>query len=56
MTYQAILDRWLAQAGDDPDLITELNEVKDDPDAVADRFYRALEALTAGAKALMKPM
>ena len=38
MDYQVQLESWLARAGDDPDLIAELNEVKADPEAVSDRF------------------
>ena len=42
MEYQKQLSRWLERAREDSDLITELNEVKDDPSAVSDRFYRDL--------------
>ena len=53
MTYQAKLDRWLARAGDDPDLIAELNEVKDDSEAVSDRFYRDLAFGTGGLRGVI---
>lgn len=35
MNDQARLDRWLERAVDDPDLIAELEAVKDDPSAVS---------------------
>lgn len=53
MDYQAQLDRWLTQAGDDPDLIAELNEVKADPEAVSDRFYRDLAFGTGGLRGVI---
>ena len=48
MDYQTQMDRWLERAVDDPDLIAELNAVKDDPGAVSDRFYRELTFGTGG--------
>ncbi|MBD5084192.1 MAG: phospho-sugar mutase [Clostridiales bacterium] len=53
MDYQAQLDRWLTQAGDDPDLIAELNEVKADPEAVSDCFYRDLAFGTGGLRGVI---
>lgn len=53
MNYQAKFDRWLARVGEDPDLITELNEVKDDPEAVSDRFYRDLAFGTGGLRGVI---
>ncbi len=53
MDYQAQLDRWLTQAGDDPDLILELNEIKNDPPAVSDRFYRDLAFGTGGLRGVI---
>lgn len=53
MDYQTQLDRWLTQAGDDPDLIAELNEVKADPEAVSDRFYRDLAFGTGGLRGVI---
>ena len=53
MDYQTQLDRWLERAVDDPDLIAELNVIKDDPGAVADRFYQELAFGTGGLRGLI---
>ena len=53
MDYQASLNRWLERAVDDPDLIAELNGVKDDPEAVSDRFYRDLAFGTGGLRGVI---
>lgn len=53
MDYQQQLTRWLERAGEDPDLIAELHQVKDDPKAVADRFYRDLEFGTGGLRGVI---
>ena len=53
MDYQALLARWLERAVDDPDLTAELNEVKDDPEAVSDRFYRDLAFGTGGLRGVI---
>ena len=53
MDYQASLNRWLEKAADDPELIAELNEVKDDPEAVSDRFYRDLAFGTGGLRGVI---
>ena len=53
MEYQQQLTRWLERAGEDPDLIAELHQVKDDPKAVADRFYRDLEFGTGGLRGVI---
>lgn len=53
MDYQQQLSRWLERAADDPDLAAELNEVKNDPEAVADRFYRDLEFGTGGLRGVI---
>lgn len=45
--------KWLENAFDDSSLITELNEIKDDEDAIKDRFYRALEFGTAGLRGII---
>ena len=57
MNYQTQLDRWLERAVDDPDLIAELNAVKDNPEAVSDRFYRELAFGTGdcGASSVREP-
>ena len=53
MQYQQTLDLWLARAGEDPDLIAELEAVKTDADAVTDRFYRDLEFGTGGLRGVI---
>ena len=53
MDYQQQLTRWLERAGEDPDLIAELHQVKDDPKAVADRFYRDLAFGTGGLRGVI---
>lgn len=53
MDYQKLLSRWLERAVDDPDLAAELRQVKDDPEAVADRFYRDLEFGTGGLRGVI---
>ena len=53
MDYQAQLNRWLERATDDPDLTTELDAVKSDPQAVSDRFYRDLEFGTGGLRGVL---
>ncbi|MBD5161193.1 MAG: phospho-sugar mutase [Oscillibacter sp.] len=53
MDYQALLTRWLERAADDPDLTAELNEVKDNPEAVSDRFYRDLAFGTGGLRGVI---
>ena len=53
MDYQATLDRWLHRAADDPDLIAELNDVRGDPAAVSDRFYRDLAFGTGGLRGVI---
>ena len=53
MQYQATLDRWLTRATDDPDLIEELTAVQNDPDEVADRFYRDLAFGTGGLRGVL---
>lgn len=53
MDYQATLDRWLHRAADDPDLIEELNGVREDPAAVSDRFYRELAFGTGGLRGVL---
>ena len=53
MNDQAQLNRWLERAADDPELITELNEVKANPEAVSDRFYRDLAFGTGGLRGII---
>lgn len=53
MQYEKTLDLWLSRAVDDPDLITELESVREDADAVTDRFYRDLEFGTGGLRGVI---
>ena len=53
MEYQELLNRWLDRAGEDPDLIAELEEVRNDPAQVSDRFYRDLEFGTGGLRGVI---
>ena len=53
MNYQAELDRWLERAGEDPDLIAELREARQDEQAVSDRFYRHLAFGTGGLRGVI---
>ena len=53
MQYQNTLDLWLSRAVDDPDLIPELESVREDADAVTDRFYRDLEFGTGGLRGVI---
>ena len=53
MNYQAELDRWLERAGEDPDLVAELREVRQDEKAVSDRFYRHLAFGTGGLRGVI---
>ena len=53
MDYQAEYTRWLERATGDPDLITELEQIKDDPEAISDRFYRHLAFGTGGLRGVI---
>ena len=53
MQYQQTLDLWLSRAVDDPDLVAELDSVRNDADAVTDRFYRDLEFGTGGLRGVI---
>lgn len=44
---------WLAHTLEDPDLTAELQTVKDDPEAINDRFYRDLEFGTGGLRGVI---
>ena len=44
---------WLAHMLEDPDLTAELQAVKDDPEAINDRFYRDLEFGTGGLRGVI---
>lgn len=53
MSYQEQLALWLAKAGEDPDLIQELEQIKSDAGQVSDRFYRNLEFGTGGLRGVI---
>lgn len=42
MTNTELFDLWRARAVEDPDLLTELDGIRGDADAINDRFYRDL--------------
>jgi len=44
---------WLANATEDPDLLTELESIKDKNDEINDRFYRNLEFGTGGLRGVI---
>ncbi len=44
---------WLVHTLEDPDLTAELQAVKDDPEAINDRFYRDLEFGTGGLRGVI---
>lgn len=46
-------ERWLARAVDDPDLAAELQAIRQDADAVSDRFYRDLAFGTGGLRGVL---
>lgn len=48
-----LYDLWLTSAVADKDLIPELESVKDDEDAILDRFYKNLEFGTAGLRGVI---
>ena len=48
-----LYDLWLTSAFADKDLIPELESVKDDEDAILDRFYKNLEFGTAGLRGVI---
>lgn len=51
--YQEIYQKWLENATNDPDLITELMQIKGNEKEISDRFYRALEFGTAGLRGVI---
>ena len=48
MDYKSIYQEWLEKATEDAELAQELRDIKDDNDAVYDRFYTPLKFGTAG--------
>ncbi len=53
MNHQNAFSRWLEHAVEDPDLLSELKAVRDDPAAVSDRFYRDLAFGTGGLRGVI---
>ncbi len=53
MNTKMLYTLWTQKAAEDPDLITELHEIKDDPAAVLDRFYRDLAFGTGGLRGVI---
>ena len=43
MTYQEKFDRWISSAGEDPELVHELESIEGNAHEISDRFYRNLE-------------
>lgn len=53
MNEKELYALWCDNAKEDPDLQTELNSIKDDNDAILDRFYRDLEFGTGGLRGVI---
>ena len=53
MNTKTLYTLWTQKAAEDPDLITELHEMKDDPAAVLDCFYRDLAFGTGGLRGVI---
>lgn len=53
LKVKELYKEWLENASDDSSLITELENIKDDEDAIYDRFYRSLEFGTAGLRGVL---
>lgn len=53
MTEKELYTLWCKNAKDDPNLCTELESIKDDNDAIVDRFYRDLEFGTGGLRGVI---
>ena len=53
LDIQGMYKNWLENASDDISLIDELKEIKDNRDAIYDRFYRSLEFGTAGLRGVI---
>ena len=49
----ALYQLWLEHAVDDPDLISELESIRGDNDAIRERFYRDLEFGTGGLRGVL---
>ena len=53
MDYNNVLNRWLERATADPDLKSELENIKDDAAEVEERFYKELDFGTAGLRGVI---
>ena len=53
MTESELFDLWRTNAKEDPDLQSELESIKNDSDAIFDRFYRDLEFGTGGLRGVI---
>ena len=53
MTNTELFDLWRARAVEDPDLLTELDGIRGDADAINDRFYRDLAFGTGGLRGVI---
>ncbi|MCM1133555.1 MAG: phospho-sugar mutase, partial [Ruminococcus flavefaciens] len=53
MKEKELYDLWCRNAKADPDLCTELESIKDDDEAISDRFYRDLEFGTGGLRGVI---
>lgn len=53
LDIQKLYSKWLENASDDISLIDELKEIKDNEEAIYDRFYRSLEFGTAGLRGVI---
>ena len=53
MTNTELFDLWRTRAVEDPDLLTELDGIRGDADAINDRFYRDLAFGTGGLRGVI---
>ncbi len=53
MSEMELYNLWCERAAEDPDLQTELNNIKNDAEAINDRFYRDLEFGTGGLRGVI---
>ncbi|MBQ3947172.1 MAG: phospho-sugar mutase, partial [Ruminococcus sp.] len=53
MSEMELYSLWCENAKEDPDLQAELAKIKDDSDAINDRFYRDLEFGTGGLRGII---
>ena len=53
MDTRKIFNEWLANAKDDPDLISELEEIRDNDSEIYERFYQELKFGTAGLRGII---